>query len=168
MGATYIIETIRCRLRPLEPDDAEKMYALNLDPEVIRFTGDASFSSVDEARTFLKAYDQYKKYGIGRWVVERKEDKEVIGWCGLKFHPDDDLYDIGYRFFRKYWGQGYATETAGACLQYGREQLGLAEVYAHAMTGNIASWKVLEKIGMKRMEEIMMDGEPAYLYKVQF
>lgn len=145
----YVLETNRCRLREMQPEDGAVFYDLNRDPEVLKYTGDEPFKSVEEATAFLKNYDAYKKYGMGRWVIERKEDGEILGWCGLKFLPEEKEVDIGYRLFKKYWGQGYATETSCACLDYGFNVLQLARIIGRSAVANLASLRVLEKCGLK-------------------
>jgi RimJ/RimL family protein N-acetyltransferase len=103
---------------------------------------------VEATRSFLQNYDQYEKNGYGRWVVIRKADNEIMGWCGLKFHPESGETDLGYRFFRCYWGQGIASETGKACLEFGFRQLKLKQIVANAMEENGASERVMQKIGM--------------------
>jgi RimJ/RimL family protein N-acetyltransferase len=100
----YILETERCRLREMREEDGPILYRLNSDPEVIRYTGDPPFESEAAAIEFIRNYEAYKKYGMGRWLAERKEDGEILGWCGLKYLPGENQVDLGYRFFRKYWG----------------------------------------------------------------
>lgn len=124
------------------------MYRLNADPEVIRYTGDPPFDSVEAAQDFINSYDHYQKYGMGRWTVLRKDTGTYLGWCGLKQH-DAGYVDIGFRFFRAEWGKGYATEAARACLTYGFEELGLNEIVGRAAVENVASVRVLEKLGME-------------------
>ena len=143
-----IIETERTYLRRLTIEDAENFYRLNLDEEVVKFTGDPPFESIDAARDFLRDYDQYERYGVGRWGVINKIEHKFIGWCGLKYSPDVDEYDIGLRFFREYWNKGYATETAKACINFEFTELGLNRIVGRAMKQNGASIKVLDKIGM--------------------
>jgi ribosomal-protein-alanine N-acetyltransferase len=145
----YVIETQRCKMREMQPEDGPVFYLLNLDPDVIRYTGDAPFESEMAAIEFLKKYDAYKKYGMGRWVVEKKEDGTILGWCGLKYLPEDREVDIGYRFFKKYWGQGFATETANRCIQHGFEDLELTRIIGRSAVANLASLRVLEKCGLK-------------------
>ncbi len=159
MQSPIITKTSRLYLREFMPDDAPHFFALNNDPEVIRYTGDAPFANEAAARAFLEAYDAYARHGMGRWAVIRKEDEAYLGWCGLKYSPDLDEVDIGFRFFRKYWGRGYATEAAQACLAYGLETLGLKEIVGRAMKANHASMRVLEKLGMQFWKEIDFDGE---------
>lgn len=133
----------------MQPEDGPVFYELNLDPDVIRYTGDGPFKSKEAAIEFLKNYDAYKKYGMGRWVVESKQGNTILGWCGLKYLPEDREVDIGYRFFKKYWGQGYATETAKRCIKHGFEDLELTRIIGRSAVANIASLRVLEKCGLK-------------------
>ena len=83
----------------------------------------------------------------GRWGVVNRQDEDFIGWCGL--NNIDGEIDLGYRFFRSAWGQGFATEAARACIEYGFGTLRLSRIIARALPENIASWKVLEKVGMR-------------------
>lgn len=154
----YLIETPRLLLREFTPDDAAQMYQLNLDPEVIRYTGDGPFASVATARDFLSRYDVYQRYGMGRLAVLRREDEQWLGWCGLKYHPDQEAVDLGFRFFRRFWGQGYATESGRACLEYGFQMLELHEIIAHVVKVNIGSVRVLEKLGFSNWRPFDLDG----------
>lgn len=162
-----ILTTQRLTLRQLTPEDAEHCYLLNADPEVIRYTGDDAFTDVEAARNFLEGYDHYEKYGFGRWAVIRKEDGAFLGWCGLKYTPETDEYDIGFRFFKKYWNQGYATEAALACLDYGFEKLGLKTIIGRAMKANTASVKVLDKIGMVYWKPMDFHGGEGVVYSAK-
>lgn len=153
-------------MRKLTPDDAEVMYALNLDPDVIRYTGDLPFESIQATRLFLLEYAGRSLKGVGRMAVVEKQSGEVIGWCGLKYHPDEEEYDVGYRFFKKYWNKGYATETASACLTYAFEVLQLPFVVGNVMRENTASIRVLEKIGMDFWKERCCGSHPALVYRV--
>ncbi len=147
----YILETPRLRLRESTPDDAEFVYNLNLDPEVVRYTGDSGFESVSEARAFLSNYESFKKFGYGRWICELRETGEAIGWCGLK--NEAGLIDLGYRFFQKHWNKGYASEAAAACLDYGHQVLKMPKIIARAAIANTGSWRVMEKTGMQKHKE---------------
>lgn len=157
MQNKIIIETNRLLLTEFQPSDAEHMYRLNLDPEVLKYTGDPPFVSVEEAREFLQNYSAYKKHGFGRWSVWLKSNKEYIGWCGLK-RNEEGLVDIGFRFFRDRWNQGFATESAKACLDYGFTTLKLQQIIGRADLENKASIRVLEKIGMKFWKEDAFEG----------
>lgn len=147
-----ITKTNRLILRELTPDDAEDFYNLNADPEVMKYTGDAAFTSIEESRVFLENYSDYRKNGYGRWAVLLRENNEFLGWCGLKLN-EENLVDLGYRFFRKHWGKGFATESAKAALEFGFEKLQLDEIIGRSAKANTASIKVLEKLKMQFWKE---------------
>lgn len=153
----YPIETARLFLREWHAGDAEAMYGLNADSEVLRYTGDVPFASVEEARVFIEGYDQYQRHGIGRWAVITRAEQRFIGWCGLKQHSNG-LVDLGFRFYASVWGRGYATEAAQASLQYGHHQLGIKRIVGRASSDNLASHRILEKIGMKRLGTESVEG----------
>jgi len=158
-----ILETDRLLLRKFTEDDAALLYELNLDPEVTRFTHD-SIADIDHARKVLKEVilPQYVLYDHGRWAVHLRSNLEFTGWCGLKFLLETNEVDLGYRFMKKFWGKGYATEAALACIGYGFDHLNLPRIVGRALPGNLASIKVLEKCDMKYLQEEVMQG---YLHK---
>jgi ribosomal-protein-alanine N-acetyltransferase len=152
-----VLTTERLILREFELTDAEAMFNLNRDEEVLRYTGDKQFESIEDANNFFKNYPDYEKNGFGRWALVTKGDKEVIGWCGLKKHEDNTV-DIGYRIFKNQWNKGYATEASIACLEYGFQVFELDEIIANAATENKASIRVMEKIGMEFQQNMACEG----------
>lgn len=143
-----IIETKRLYLREFIIQDAEFLFALNNDEEVLKFTGDKPFENVSEAFEFIKNYKDYKLNGFGRWVVISKKSGEPIGWNGIKLN-EENLIDIGFRFFKKDWNRGYATESSIGVLDYSFTKIGCNQVIGRASIDNAASIKVLEKLNMK-------------------
>jgi RimJ/RimL family protein N-acetyltransferase len=162
-----IIETPRCFLRELSVTDAEHFYLLNQDLEVIKYTGDSPFESIQAAKEFLQNYNPYVQYGYGRWAVIDKSNSEFLGWCGLKYSPDLDEVDIGFRFFKKYWNQGFATEAAKASIEYGFTTLHLHKIVGRAMEANVASIKVLEKIGLTFINKLEFHLHAGVLYQIE-
>jgi RimJ/RimL family protein N-acetyltransferase len=161
-----ILETSRLLLREFQLSDAEKMYELNSDPEVIKYTGDPPFKSVEETRDFLSKYKDYQHNGYGRWIMIIKETNETIGWCGLKLN-EEKFVDLGFRLFRKHWNKGYASEAAKACLAYGFKTLNMDFIIGRVVSENTASVKVLEKLGMKYWKNETCHGfEDARYYKI--
>ena len=161
-----ILESERLILRELTDEDAEHFYQLNADEEVIRFTGDLPFGSINEVRDFLAAYDHYKLYGFGRWAVLLKENMEFIGWCGLKYDPESGEHDLGFRFFRPYWGRGFATEAAKACIEVAFGRFHIPVLYGRALKQNTASIRVLEKCGMTFSGTGDFHGEEGVVYSI--
>jgi len=162
-----IIETNRLYLRELNAADAENFFLLNSDEEVIKYTGDKAFETITEAKSFLENYNPYHQFGYGRWAVIDKSNDEFLGWCGLKYSLEVDAVDIGFRFFKKHWNKGFATESAKACIDYGFEKLNLKTIVGRAMEANIASIKVLEKIGMNYINTIDFEKHRGVLYQIQ-
>lgn len=158
------IETPRLLLRDFEKSDADGIFELDSDPEVHRFLGNKAISTKEEADSmieFIRA--QYVKFGIGRWAVTDKRTGEFYGWSGLKFidytiNNHTGYFDIGYRFIRKHWGKGYATEAAVAVRDYAFKDLDLEEIFSYAEAGNLNSQKVLKKIGLNFIENFTEDG----------
>jgi [ribosomal protein S5]-alanine N-acetyltransferase len=104
--------------------------------------------------------------GFGRWSVFRKQDSEFLGWCGLGYRAELDEIDLGFRFHRRHWGQGYATEAAHAALQLGFSRHGLARIVGRAMRANVASQRVLSKLGMCCVGVFARDGHEWVQYEV--
>ena len=167
MPEKYLFETARLKFREFAAADATWLFQLNNDPEVIKYTGDLPFKSVQHAGEFLRQYSHYRESGYGRWVVIGKRDKEVLGWCGLRYVASMGTTDIGFRFLREHWGQGFATEAAAGCLQYGFEQLGLQRIIGRCMALNKASVRVLEKLGMRQLGAMVFEEHPGLLFEMK-
>jgi len=163
----HILETDRLVLRELDVEDSNNFYELNLNPKVIQYTGDKAFQNIRAAEKFLKNYSDYKLNGFGRWAVIDKSNEDFLGWCGLKYVEKLNETDIGFRFFEKHWNKGFATESAEACLKFGFEKLNLKTVIGRAMAENIASLKVLEKLGMKYEKEFNFNEHKGLIYRIE-
>ena len=154
-----ILETPRLFLRQFTEADASLIRQLNSEPGVLQYIPEPVPESDERARQIIAdiILPQYKN-NLGRWAVHLKETNEFIGWCGLKWLKETDEIDLGYRFIPAAWGKGYATEAASHTLKYGLQQLQLKKIVAQAHIDNIASQKVLEKIGMQYVGEGIEDG----------
>ena len=161
------LETTRLRLRLFTHDDLQIMFKLNSDPEVIKYA-DTPARDMEEVRERLEQgplFD-YEKYGYGRFAVELKETGKVIGFCGIKYLPEIDLPEVGYRYLKEYWGRGIGTEAAKACVEFAREDLKITKLVALIIPENIASIKVAEKLGMSRGPLIHIYDVDAYQYEM--
>jgi ribosomal-protein-alanine N-acetyltransferase len=162
----YIIfETPRLILRRFTEDDAPLIFQLNSDPEILRYVHEPTLESVEQAKDIICniILPQYPN-NLGRWAIHTKNNNEFIGWCGLKYRPDLDEIDLGYRLVKQAWGKGFATEAAQHTLDYGFNTLHLAIITGRAHIENIASIKVLEKIGMRFISEGIVDDCPVRTY----
>lgn len=167
MPYSFFLETPRLLLHNKTPEDAPFFLELNSDPEVTKYTGDGAFRNLEEAEAIVRyVMAQYEKNGYGRWLVSLKETGEPLGWCGLKYHDDSGDTDLGYRFMKRHWGKGYATEAGSACLDHGFSQLGLKRIIGRADIVNLASIQVLKKLGMTFFKEDYLHDSPAYIYHI--
>jgi len=154
-------------LRAFEVGDADVFYRMNSDPRVTRYTGEPACVSVQTARAAIAAYPDFERHGFGRWATVLRATGEVVGMTGLKVLEDwQGEVDLGYRFLPEVWGQGLATEASRAALQYGFEVIGLKRVIGLVMPENVASIRVLEKVGMQHEKSVYYDGDPAGLYAI--
>jgi len=161
------LETVRLRLRLFTPDDVQIMFELSTDPDVIKYA-DTPAKDLHEAKQRLEQgpLSDYEKYGYGRFAVELKETGKVIGFCGIKYLPEIDLPEVGYRYLPAYWGRGIGTEAARACVEFAREDLKIKKLIALIMPENIASIKLAEKLGMSRGPLIHVFDVDAYQYEM--
>jgi len=162
------IETDRLILRPFVLEDAAAFQRLNADPLVRRYTYDAPMETLDDARRVLMEAPlaDYASHGYGRVACVLKDSGELIGFSGLKFLPDMDETDIGYRFLRAHWGKGYATESARPMMAYGRDVLGLERIIGLVDPDNVGSVHVLEKLGLRYESTVFYAdiGKDMHLY----
>lgn len=146
-------------------DDAEAFFALNSHPQVMRFTGESPLESLDAARIAIADYPDFETVGYGRWGCVLKETQSIIGFCGLKYLPDLDEVDVGFRFLPEYWGRGLATEACDASLVFAFNTLHLERVIGLVLPENAASIRVLEKVGMHADGRVIYDGLTALRYR---
>jgi|APLak6261662433_1056034.scaffolds.fasta_scaffold00364_6 RimJ/RimL family protein N-acetyltransferase len=165
---TKILTTERLYLKEFTIDDAQLLIDLNSDPEVTRYTGDGPVKDITEAKRILTdiIFPQYKNK-MGRWAVYLNTTDEFIGWCGVKYVEEEKEYDLGYRFYKKHWGKGYASEAASAVMNYALNTLQLKEIIGRAAIDNKASIAVLKKMGMVYLKNDECGHDPAevYIYK---
>ncbi len=141
-----ILETERLILRTLELEDIESVMNFWGDVEVMKYCGGAG--TKERELKALKYYiNMQNEKGFSPYLIIRKESSEILGVCG--FNPPTNGYDteLMYHFAKKYWGQGYATEAAKACIEYAKKHLKIKRIGASIAPENIVSQKVLEKLG---------------------
>lgn len=144
------IETPQLLLRPFTLDDAEAYWPLVNLPEVLRYTGEEPKPSLDAVREVIRTrpLHDYKVRGYGRMACIEKSSGRLVGFSGLKFVDDLQETDVGYRFLPECWGKGYATESGRALMAQVREAFGIKRIIGLVQPANIASARVLEKLGL--------------------
>jgi RimJ/RimL family protein N-acetyltransferase len=159
------LETDRLTLRRFTEADADNLFELNSDPEVMRFLHGGKPASRNEARTriiptFLGYYERFE--GFGFWAAVEIASGQFLGW--FHFRPplrDEDMpagwdeggvAELGYRLRRSAWGKGYATEGSRALIDKGFTEFGVRRVVAQTLAGNWGSRRVLEKSGLIQVD----------------
>lgn len=172
----FEIETDRLILRELRVTDLEGMFELDSDPEVHKYLGNKPVKTKVESQKILESvFNQYKERGIGRWAAIEKSSGDFIGWSGIRLNTEYNMngftnyYDVGYRFIKKYWGKGYATESGKAAVDYAFNVLKLSELYATTEIRNQASHHVLLKLGLEYIKDFYFEEEKLNLrwYKIK-
>ena len=133
------METARLRLRPLTPDDLERLVALHGDPEVMAF-----ITGAGETRETVETQSLPDLLSRRTWLLFEAET--FLGWASLRLEGDEA--ELGYRLTRAAWGQGYASEAARALVDLGFRHLGLARIWGQTMAVNLGSRRVMEKAGL--------------------
>ena len=137
--------TPRLTLRGFQKDDLDALAPIYADAEVAHYLRSGVRTRAQTAAILDTYIAEWRDLGYGVWAVEARDDRTLLGMCGFVGKTE-----LGYIFARAAWGRGIATEAARACLQYGFERLGWDVIGAGALRTNVASLRVLEKLGMRR------------------
>jgi RimJ/RimL family protein N-acetyltransferase len=161
------LETDRMILRELSSNDVQHIFELDSDPDVMKFLTNGTPSTLEEVRTNLKKTEElFEKHNgkFGFWAAYDRRSNEFMGWFHFrpaKSDPDNlKRIELGYRFFKRFWGKGYATEGSIALLKKGFSELGVEEVFAITMQRNLGSRRVMEKIGLTFVREFFDPNFP--------
>ena len=150
VGAMFHLETERLILRSWRPeDDVAGAHRIWGDPAVMRHIDDGAphGSEAQTRRALAGAIRAEETHGISLWPMIRKADGDLVGCCGFHHVGPGPQLELAYHLARPFWGQGYATEAARACLTYARDILKATRVTAAVHPANPGSRRVLEKIG---------------------
>lgn len=148
----FPIQTRRLLIRSFVPQDAKALHERVFgDGEAMKFIPRGASPSLERTRASVERFIRHERqHGFGLWAVELKESGELIGDCGLYLVQGvGPEVEVAYHFGRDWWGQGYATEAASACLAYGFGECGLGEIIAICFPEHVASRRVMEKCGMR-------------------
>ena len=163
-----ILETRRLTLRLIAAEDAAFILKLLNEPSFLRFIGDRGVQNLDDARAYIAngPAASYARHGFGLWLAQLRDDGTPIGLCGLLKRDTLDDVDIGFALLPAYWGKGLAYEAAAAVMDYGQRTLGIPRIVAIVSPDNVASIRLLEKIGLvfDRRVDLNGDGRETSLY----
>lgn len=157
------IETSRLVIRSFVKDDIPSYHQIVSDPRVTRLLRSSSPHSLEEAAQYIEAtMKEEAPTGIGRYAVEDKHSGKLIGFCGFAQFEED--IDFGWRYGYEHWGKGYGTEAALAVLDFGLNKLGLTSIVAGTAVENVASLRIIEKLGFKTRVYLEFQGRRVVKY----
>lgn len=143
----------RLRYQPVEPAHLDAFHSLVQDEHVRRYLLDGNlFPREWSAARIRDSQGLFERRGVGIWLVQDKTTAALVGFCGFldipSIHPEPQLV---YAMFERFSGRGYATEMARTAIAQARKQPGFAEIVASVDAVNVASLRVLEKLGFERI-----------------
>ena len=137
--------------------DLEQWFSIESDPEVRKYILDGSILNKEQSLAYIdRNIDSYAKFNFGRYTLREKKSSRLIGMCG--FLETELGIDFGYRLSKDMWGCGLGFEAANAVFNYGIDFLCLQDLVAGVMPENLASIKILKRLGFVYQKDIIVDG----------
>lgn len=163
MNKQIFLTTNRLILRQWSVNDIPLYAGMNADPEVMKFF--PRLQTEEESAQFVDTQSaKIADVGYGLFAVELKHSTDFIGFIGLSIATFDADFtpctEVGWRLRKEFWNQGYATEGAIACLEFGFKNLQLEHIYSFTATLNLPSERVMQKIGMSKIGEFLHPRVP--------
>lgn len=162
------ILTPRLRLRGWREGDVELMAAIYAEPEVVRYLRPLDLEGTRQQLARFVVH--WEEHGFGLWAVEERGTGRLIGRIGLAYHDDwtasDYDAEVGWTLDRSTWGKGLATEGGAAALQFGFEKLAMGRIISIAHRDNVASQRVMGKLGLKREGKTDWRDQPVVWYAI--
>ncbi len=160
------VETARLRLRQFTLADLDNIYQIWTDPDVRKYLWDDEIISKEKAESVLThSIEFFQQNGFGIWAVFHKEQDELIGFCGFRFNDTSEI-EILYGLATPYWGKGLTTEAVKAAIRYAFEEHDFERLIGVANVENIASWRVMEKAGMKHEKRSLYNNQDVIYYAI--
>lgn len=171
MDTLKTFETERLLLKPTSLEDAAFILELFNTPKWLQFVGDRNVNSEEDARVYIKTkmLPQQERRGFSNYTVFRKEDRVVVGSCGLYDREGMEGIDIGFAFLPQFEKKGYGYEAAGEIMRAAKEEFGITTLKAITAKENYGSQNLLEKLGLSCTGTITLPGddEELLLYEVK-
>ncbi len=160
-----IIETSRLQLKEITVSDAPFYIKLFNSEGWLKFIGDRNVKTIAEAEAYIKKnyLSSYETHGYGSYTVNLKETGETIGACGLYKRDTLEHPDIGFSFLGEFTGKGFGFEAASAVMEYAHNTLGIDKILGFTVDYNVASIKLLEKLGLQRTGTYRFKNDPEEL-----
>ena len=161
------IDTPRLVLRPFTMSDVDALYQILQEQDILRYFPSSKPPPRERVEQLISSQlKHWEEHKLGWWAVEPRFSRKLTGWCGLQYLPETEETEVGFLLSNSFWGQGFATEAAKASLRYGFEDLGLKHIVGITHPQNIASQRVLRKLGMSFTVKTRYFGMDCYRYSI--
>lgn len=166
-----IFETERLILQPFTTEDAEFILEMYNTPNFIKYIGDRKLRSVKDAENYItnRFLPQMERLGFGNYLITKKSDGKKIGAVGIFEREGLDVCDIGFNFLPEYERKGYGFEASSILMEAALHDFGLKKISAITLENNIASQKLIEKLGLKYLRTVRLpeDDEELLYYEAE-
>ncbi len=159
------LETARLLLRPLSPADLDEFAALHSDPEVTKFIRPLDRAGAEDR--LHRNEEEWQQRGHGIFALLNRESGAFLGRCGLKHWPQFEETELGWALNREAWGNGYASEAARACAEWGFSRFEVPYLTAMIAPANLRSVRVAERLGLTRLRDDVLLGDPVVVYHLR-
>jgi ribosomal-protein-alanine N-acetyltransferase len=161
------LTTPRLVLRAFGDQDVDALHRILNQEEVLRYFPPTDPPARDRVQRMIQGLlRHWEERGYGLWAVESRVDGTLMGRCGLQYLPDTEEVEVDFVLGKPFWNQGFGTEAGRASVRHGFEALGLGRIVGIVHVENGASQRVLEKLGMERIEQREFFGMECYRYAV--
>jgi len=157
----------RLVLRPFCLEDVTALHKIMVEPGVMQYFPNTEPPEISRVQALIeRQIMQWNEHGYGWWAVELPETGQLAGWCGLQYLPETDENEVGYLLEKSNWGKGLATEAGRLSLDYGFNNLKFDAIIGIVHPDNIASQRVLEKLGLKSPRQARYFGIDCLRYEI--
>jgi len=162
------ITTQRLTLRAFTERDSDPLFDILQQPGILRYYPRPDPPPREAAaRLVARQLAHWEEHSYGWWAVEARAEPGLLGWAGLTYLPETGETEVAYLLRKEVWGQGLATEAARASLKFGFEGFAFPFIIGLTHPDNIASQRVLEKSGLRFVEEATYFEMTCYRYVIQ-
>jgi ribosomal-protein-alanine N-acetyltransferase len=161
------IKTNRTILRPFSKNDAILSFSWFGDPEVMKFTPNGPDAALEDTVARIARYQEHhEQHGYAKWIILERDSMKPMGDAGPMYFPECQHFELGYRLLPEYWNKGFATEVASAWVRECFHRLDFKILIAFTHPGNLASIRVLEKVGFKFSHREYLMGMESMVYQI--
>jgi ribosomal-protein-alanine N-acetyltransferase len=165
---TLILETQRLLLKPILESGLSTLYAILIDSYVRKYLCDDKIFPLQQVEEMvMQSQNNFKEKRFGLWFIETKSEKEIIGFVGLWDFFDEEQPQLVYALLPEATKKGYATEAATKIAEYCFHELSYQYLLASCDQPNLDSQKVAERIGMRKVDEKIVNGNLLVFFKIE-